>query len=237
MQKNMTNKKDYYAILGVGKSAPTDEIKKAYRKLALKYHPDKNKWDKWAEAKFKEINEAYEVLKDEKKRKQYDTFGSAGPNNFSGFSGGQWGFGWFEDMFGGFGGKGQQHASFDFSDIFSMFGQGGADPMNGFGWAQSTRQQATKKTEPVNLDVIEHIDVPVMDLILGTKIDIKTVYNEYLKLKVPEGTKPGTRFKIKEKGRKEAGRTGDMYVVVDAKMPKNIPDDVRIVLESLKYRL
>jgi len=75
----MNNKKDYYDLLGVGKNATTDEIKKAYRKLALKYHPDKNKGDKGAEAKFKEVNEAYEVLKDDKKRKQYDTFGSAGP--------------------------------------------------------------------------------------------------------------------------------------------------------------
>jgi len=89
----------------------------------------------------------------------------------------------------------------------------------------------------VNLDVTEHIDIPIMDFILGTKIDVKTVYNEYLKLRIPEGTKPGTKFKIKEKGRKDGARIGDMYVIAEAKMPKEIPDDVRIVLESLKYRL
>ena len=65
----MTTKKDYYAILGVNKNASTEEIKKAYRRLALKYHPDKNKGDKASETKFKEANEAYEILKDEKKRK------------------------------------------------------------------------------------------------------------------------------------------------------------------------
>ena len=70
--------KDYYKILGVAKSASADEIKKAYRKMALKYHPDRNKGDKSAEAKFKEISEAYAVLSDTEKRKQYDTFGADG---------------------------------------------------------------------------------------------------------------------------------------------------------------
>lgn len=78
--------KDHYSTLGVPKSATADEIKKAYRKLAMQYHPDKNKGDKKAETKFKEINGAYEVLSDVKKRKQYDTFGSE--DQFSGFSGG-----------------------------------------------------------------------------------------------------------------------------------------------------
>jgi molecular chaperone DnaJ len=95
----MTNNKDFYSVLGINKGATTDEIKKAYRKLALKYHPDKNKGDKASETKFKEINEAYETLKDDKKRKQYDSFGSAG-DAFSGFSGSQaGGFSGFEDMF------------------------------------------------------------------------------------------------------------------------------------------
>jgi molecular chaperone DnaJ/curved DNA-binding protein len=76
-----------------------------------------------------------------------------------------------------------------------------------------------------------------MDILLGTKIDVKTVYNEYMKLKIPASTKPGTKFKIKEKGRKEGTRIGDMYVVIEAKMPKEIPEDVRILLESIKYRL
>jgi len=79
-----------YEVLGVGKTASKEEIKKAYRKLAMKYHPDKNKGDKTAETKFKEINNAYEVLSDDAKRKQYDTFGStsgAAGNPFSGTGG------------------------------------------------------------------------------------------------------------------------------------------------------
>lgn len=98
-------KRDYYEVLGVGKSAGADEIKKAYRKKALQYHPDRNPGDKEAEAKFKEVGEAYEVLSNDEKRSRYDQFGFAGvdPNfnpNAGGFGGG---FGGFGDAFSGFG--------------------------------------------------------------------------------------------------------------------------------------
>ena len=80
--------KNPYDVLGVSRTATADEIKKAYRKLAMKHHPDKNKGDKASEAKFKEVSTAYEVLSDEKKRKNYDTFGSADAGGFGGFPGG-----------------------------------------------------------------------------------------------------------------------------------------------------
>lgn len=80
--------KNPYDVLGVSRTASADEIKKAYRKLAMKHHPDKNKGDKASEAKFKEVSAAYEVLSDEKKRKNYDTFGSADAGGFGGFPGG-----------------------------------------------------------------------------------------------------------------------------------------------------
>ncbi|HLP14456.1 MAG TPA: DnaJ domain-containing protein, partial [Flavobacteriales bacterium] len=105
------SKRDYYEILGVAKSADAEEIKKAYRKMALKYHPDKNPGDKASEDKFKEAAEAYEVLSNPEKRKRYDQYGHAGVGGASG--GGQ----------GGFGGGG-----FSMDDIFSQFGDifGGA---------------------------------------------------------------------------------------------------------------
>ena len=85
----MADKRDYYEVLGIGKSASEDEIKKAYRQLAKKYHPDLNPDDKAAEAKFKEVNEAYEVLSDGDKRARYDQFGHAGVDpNFGGGAGG-----------------------------------------------------------------------------------------------------------------------------------------------------
>ena len=84
----MAEKRDYYEVLGVGKDASADEIKHAYKKLAIKYHPDKNPGDKAAEEKFKEAAEAYEVLSDPQKRQRYDQFGMAGMQGAGGFSGG-----------------------------------------------------------------------------------------------------------------------------------------------------
>ena len=111
------NKRDYYEVLGVEKSASADEIKKAYRKMAMKYHPDRNPGDSTAEEKFKELGEAYEVLSDADKRARYDQFGFAGVDpSYGGGAGGGYGAGGF----GGFGGFG------DFGDIFGEFFGGGS---------------------------------------------------------------------------------------------------------------
>jgi len=113
------NKRDYYEVLGVDKKASADEIKKAYRKSAMKYHPDRNPGDKEAEEKFKEIGEAYEVLSDEGKRSRYDQFGFAGVDPNYGAGAGGYGGG-FNGGFGGFGDFG------DLGDIFGEFFGGGA---------------------------------------------------------------------------------------------------------------
>ncbi|MBN9542853.1 MAG: molecular chaperone DnaJ [Alphaproteobacteria bacterium] len=110
------SKQDYYELLGISKTASADEIKKAYRKLAMKYHPDQNQGNKEAEAKFKEVNEAYDVLKDEQKRAAYDRFGHSAFSNGGG--GGPGGFGG-----GGFGQSGFDFHGSGFSDIFGdIFG-------------------------------------------------------------------------------------------------------------------
>jgi len=119
------SKRDYYEVLGVSKSASADEIKKAFRKAAVKHHPDKEGGD---ETKFKEVNEAYEVLKDQQKRQRYDQFGHAGVGGNGGGAGG--------NPFEGFGGFGGQNVNFDFGDgglgdIFGQFFGGGAQSQRG----------------------------------------------------------------------------------------------------------
>jgi len=128
------NKRDYYEVLGVDKSASPDELKKAYRKLAMKYHPDQNPGDKEAEEKFKEVNEAYEILSDAEKKSRYDQFGFAGvdPNYGAGGAG-----------FDGFGG---------FGDIFSDLFGGGFGGFGGFGGG-GNRANAPRQGENVSARV------------------------------------------------------------------------------------
>ena len=237
--------KNYYDILGVTKSASDAEIKKAYKKMTMQHHPDRNKWDTKAEAKFKEINEAYQTLGDTKKKANYDQFGSAegqpwfggGQGGFSGFqwqSGQAQGFSGFEDIFSQFGGGGRQSGGVEF-DIGDLFGN----------MSSGTRQKKQKsqyeeaKTEEIkpNLDVTETVEIPFLDFLFDTSISVKTVYGKHLTLKIKTGTKPGTKYKISGKWRTIDGKTGDMYVIVDAKMPKEIPENLRPMLEAIRYQI
>ena len=146
-------KRDYYEVLGVAKDASKDEIKKAYRKLAIQYHPDKNPGDKTTEEKFKEATEAYEILSDDKKRGTYDQFGFAGvegmgqTHDFSNFQG-------FEDIFGGG----------DFSSIFeNLFG--------GFGFSGMGGRRGGGRRTGSNLRY--DIEIPFSDAVFGTKVEIQ----------------------------------------------------------------
>lgn len=142
-------KRDYYQVLGVSKSATADEIKKAYRALAMKFHPDRNPNNKEAEEKFKEAAEAYEVLSDETKRKQYDQFGHAANN-----MGGGGGFDGFQNM----------------DDIFAHFGDIFGDIFGGGG-----RQQAKRKPQPVakrGHDLIKDLSISLEEAFTGVKKEI-----------------------------------------------------------------
>ena len=148
------NKRDYYEVLGVKKDAGADEIKKAYRKAAMKYHPDRNPGDKEAEAKFKEVGEAYEVLSDDSKRQRYDQFGFAGvdPNYGAGASG-PYGAGGF----GGFGDFG------DFGDIFGEFFGGGRS-------SRASAQNAPRRGE----NVMSHLELTFEEAAFGCEKEVAT---------------------------------------------------------------
>ncbi|MCI6609426.1 MAG: DnaJ domain-containing protein [Ezakiella sp.] len=183
--------RDYYKILGVDKNASKDEIKKKFRELAKKYHPDLNPGDAEAEKKFKEINEAYEVLSDDKKRKTYDNFGSnynfQGGQNFDPSS-----YGFTYTNFGG--------GSGDFSDFFNLiFGNMGGGESAGFGGFSdifsggSRRKRETPPYESV-------LDVTVDDLKNGALKSISLSINgkvHNIEVKVPRGMTPDKRIKVR----------------------------------------
>lgn len=222
----MSNK--FYETLWVDKWANADEIKKAYRKQAMKYHPDRNKGDTSAESKFKEVNEAYSTLSDPQKKQQYDTFGSAwGWNPFGGAWSASWagGFGGFEDIFSQFGWAGwrqqqQQSSNFDFWDMFWN---------SGFGWSQ----QSQEKQEPVSLDFEKTYEVPIFDMILGCKIEVKWVYWQTAKLKIPANTKPWAKFRVKDFWKSEGSKKWNLIIKIEARMPKNISDVDLHMLERI----
>ncbi|MBI5650004.1 MAG: DnaJ domain-containing protein [Chloroflexi bacterium] len=204
--------KDYYQILGVAKNAGEKEIKSAYRRLARKHHPDVNPHDKSAQEKFKEINEAYEVLSDADKRKKYDTLG-ANWKQYEQYqhAGGQgpfqWGGGQYRSMsqeevdnlFGGFGGGGAG----DFSDFFRTFFGGG------FGGA---RAQARPRR---GQDIEQPIDISLEDAYRGaTRLVQKD--GRRLEIKIPAGVKTGSKIRYAGEGLPgtSGASAGDLYLVV-----------------------
>ncbi|MEM6280153.1 MAG: J domain-containing protein [Verrucomicrobiota bacterium] len=203
--------RDYYEILGVDKSASQEEIKRSFKKLARKYHPDVAKDLPNAEDKFKEVNEAYEVLSDPDKRKKYDTLGanwqhgqdfSGGPGGFYGGDGG----GSYEYNFGG---------STGFSDFFeAMFGRGGGDPFGSFGGrqARSTRPMAGQDIEADLLVRIEEVMTgSTRELRLSRPSGETTI-----RVKVPKGIGEGQKIRCANMGHPGAngGPDGDLYLRV-----------------------
>ena len=160
----MAAKRDYYEVLGVEKSASADEIKKAYRKLAVKYHPDRNPGNKEAEDKFKEATEAYEILSDEKKRPLYDQYGFAGVDGNAGFGG------------GGFSGS---HAYQDFSDLFGGMGGGFSDIFEGIFGGGGSRSRNRNPNAPQQGQSLRYdLNISFKDAVYGTKAEIKFSHNE-----------------------------------------------------------
>jgi curved DNA-binding protein len=296
---------DYYKVLGVSKGASDEEIKKSYRKLAMKYHPDHTKGDKNAEEKFKKISEAYAVLSDKEKRKEYDTFGAEGfRQRFS-----------QEDIFRGF----------DFGDIFKEFGFGGGNIFGnrgggarfsygsgspfGFGAEQQQAQmkgsdlifelgltlqevasgtsklvtfqhqgrsekitvkipkgmitgrklrlagkgnpspyggpsgdlyiQAKVQDDPdfevKGYDLYLNREVKLSEALLGTTLSVPTLTDKTLNLRIPPGTKPGTKMRMSGHGlpMMKAKKKGDLFVKIQIKMPKKLTREQKNLIQKL----
>ena len=295
---------DYYKILGVNRTADAAEIKKAYRKLAMKFHPDHAKGDKTAEEKFKKISEAYAVLSDKEKRQEYDTFGSEGfrqrfsqEDIFRGFDINdilrEFGFG--GDTFGGagrgtrfsygsgptFGGRGRQQAqSVKGSDLIyelpltlreaafgatkavtiqnqgapervtvkipkgmaagkklRLAGKGSPGP---FGGPRGDLYiQATLMEDPVfsveGQDLVTHRDIKITEALLGATISVPTLDEKQYNLKIPAGTKSGTKLRLAGHGlpAMQGSKNGDLYVRLHIQVPKDLTREQRELVEKL----
>ncbi|WP_435299219.1 DnaJ C-terminal domain-containing protein [Timonella sp. A28] len=206
--------KDFYATLGVSKDASDADIKKAYRKLARQHHPDHNQGDTKAEAKFKEIGEAYAVLSDKEQRSQYDAIRSMGAGGR--FTGGSGGAG-FEDMFGGMFG-GAQHggaprggSSGNFDDILGgLFGGGFAGQNGNFGgtgFRAAPPQQGS--------DISASTTMPFRSAVLGTEVTLN-VEGRTVKARIPAGVRDGQKIRIPGKGRPgmNGGPAGNLVLTI-----------------------
>ena len=240
MAENDWLNKDFYKTLGVSKDADEKEITKAYRKLARKYHPDINK-TKEGEEKFKDISEAYDVLKDKDSRQKYDairSFGAGGARFTGGAGGGGFNAGDFSDifgsMFGGGGGNGGSHIRFStngggshgagFDDIFSMFGGGAGN--GGFGGGRgygdySDGAYAGYRPAPHpedGDDLSSKITLTFRQAVKGATVSLKAAGKKF-KTKVPAGVKNGQKIKIAGKGKPgiNGGKAGDLYLHVTVK--------------------
>jgi curved DNA-binding protein len=296
---------DYYKILGVNRSATDAEIKKAYRKLAMKYHPDHAKGDKAAEERFKKISEAYAVLSDKQKRQEYDTFGSEGFHQrfskediFRGFDINdilrEFGFGG-GDFFGGqgggarfsygtqspFGGRGRSHAQhMPGSDIVYELPLTLAEAAFGTTKAITIQNQETPERITVKIpkgmttgkklrlagkghpspyggprgdlyiqaklmddpifsveeqDLVTYREIKLTDAMLGTTISVPTLEEKQYHLKIPPGTKNGTRMRLPGHGlpSMKGAKRGDLYVCLHIQIPKNLTTEQKALVEKL----
>lgn len=206
--------RDFYKTLGVAKDISDADLKKAYRKLARKYHPDSNAGDPKAEAKFKEISEAYSVLSDAEQRREYDEIRAMGSGaRFTAPGGG--GAGGFEDVFNRFGQGGGQQANFD--DIFSMFNQGGGGGSFGSGrFGQTSGGYRGFGGPQKGSDLTARTTIDFVTAAQGETITLQAEDGKPFKVKLPAGVADGQKIRLRGRGRPspDGGEPGDIVVQV-----------------------
>jgi curved DNA-binding protein len=206
--------KDYYKILGVERSASPEEIKHAYRKLAMQYHPDRNPGDKAAEEKFKEINEAHQVLSDSQKRGRYDQLGSS-YSQWQQSGGAPGGFNWEDWVTQS---QGQGGVRVEYGDLNDIFGEGSFSDFftQIFGGMGGTRTQTRRTTRPARPRDYEYpLTITLQEAYQGASRTVQ-VEDRRMEVKLPAGAKTGTRVRMA--GAAPAGpggQRGDLYLVLD----------------------
>ncbi len=215
------NGEDYYKVLSISESANQNDIKKAYHKLAVKYHPDKNSGDKQAEETFKKISEAYYTLGDEKRRQEYDQIKRMGgfTGNFSSTQGFD-----FSELLRGFsaGNKGsaRAHSIFNglFEDIFSS--QGGPGANRTYRYSTNTqRSQNTSQSKQLDTDMLATLPISQNLADNGGEVNFALADNRKINLKIPPNTKDGQKLRLKDQGNpcQCCGKNGDLIVTITIK--------------------
>jgi len=210
--------RDYYADLGISRTASTEEIGRAFRRLAAKYHPDRNPGDKSAEAQFKRVAEAYNVLNDPKARAAYDHGGTEQVQADTGFHG----FDSTEDIFSHFG------------DVFGELFGNRVRARAYRRWPQEYETEIEVYPESETLDLQREVTINVFTALLGGKVDVPLAEGT-AEMTVPPGTQPGQQFRLAGQGHRDRrGRRGDVIVRVRVDIPRRLTPAQRRLLEQAR---
>ena len=230
---------DYYKILGVDKTIPQKDVKKAYLKRAKQFHPDLHPDDPKAQAKFQALQEAYDVIGDPEKRRKYDQYGEQWrqAEQFGGFGGGGGAGG--GNPFGGFDFSSFQGGGFSqfFQDLFGRTGKagGGFGGFQGFGGSAQSGFSGFSGVRQHSGEMNTNVTIDLYTAMLGGEIIVTLSNGQKLKLKIKPETQPGTKVRLRGKGYDRGdGTFGDLIITYQVKLPTNLTDRQRDLLQQMR---